>query len=43
MAVTLKSQREIDMMRRAGEIAAEALRIGGEAVRPASRPSISTM
>ncbi len=34
MAVTLKSQREIDMMRRAGEIAAEALRIGGEAVRP---------
>ena len=34
MAVTLKSQREIDMMRRAGAIAAEALRIGGEAVRP---------
>lgn len=34
MAVTLKSQREIDMMRRAGAIAAEVLRIGGEAVRP---------
>ena len=34
MAVTLKSQREIDRMRRAGAIAAEALRIGGEAVRP---------
>lgn len=34
MAVTLKSQREIDMMRRAGEIAAKVLQIGGEAVRP---------
>lgn len=34
MSVTLKSQREIDLMRRAGELAAEVLRIGGEAVRP---------
>ena len=34
MSVTLKSQREIDMMRRAGELAAQVLQIGGEAVRP---------
>lgn len=34
MAVTLKSQREIDLMRRAGDLAAQVLQIGGEAVRP---------
>ena len=34
MSVTLKSQREIDMMRRAGEIAAQVLQIGGAEVRP---------
>ena len=32
--VTLKAQREIDLMRRAGEIAAEVLQIGGAEVRP---------
>ena len=34
MAVTLKSQREIDMMRRAGELAANVLQLGGAEVRP---------
>jgi len=34
MAITLKSQREIDMMRRAGELAAQVLQIGGQAVCP---------
>lgn len=34
MSVTLKSQREIDLMRRAGEMAAAVLQLGGEQVRP---------
>lgn len=32
--ITIKNQREIDLMRKAGSIAAEALIVGGEAVRP---------
>ena len=32
--VTIKSAREIDLMRKSGAIAAEALRLGGEAVKP---------
>lgn len=32
--IVIKSQREIDAMRRSGEIAANALRIGGEALKP---------
>ncbi len=32
--ITLKSAREIDLMRRSGQIAAEALRLGGSEVRP---------
>lgn len=34
MAITLKSRHEIDLMRRAGAIAAEVLQLGGSAVRP---------
>lgn len=32
--VTIKSAREIDLMRKSGEIAAQALQLGGEAVKP---------
>jgi len=32
--ITLKSNREIDLMRKAGQIAGEALMLGGEAVKP---------
>ena len=32
--VTIKSAREIDLMRKSGAVAAEALRLGGEAVKP---------
>ena len=34
MAVVLKTRREIELMREAGRIAATALKVAGEAVRP---------